>query len=303
MQVFLPIARMPISILAVLGMGGVVGLLSGLFGVGGGFLLTPLLMMAGVPPAVATASDTTQIVAASASGTLAHSRSGNVDFKLGFIILVGGLLGGSYGTELVRVLRGLGNFDFVVNIAYVVMLLSVGTFMFFEGLHALRNKDKTVEKKESSAVRLLNRLPLQMDFQVAGIRCSLIGLFVLGFLIGILAAIMGVGGGFIMLPVMIYLIGIPTMIAVGTSIFTVVFTSINVTIAQSVLNGTVDLVLALLLLVGSSIGAQLGVRIGRLLKGEQLRVVFSVIVLGVAVKMLYSLLKVPASLIVLGGGH
>lgn len=303
MEVFLPIARMPMSILNVLGMGGVVGLLSGLFGVGGGFLLTPLLMMAGVPPAVATASDTTQIVAASASGTLAHSRSGNVDFKLGFIILVGGLLGGSYGTELVRVLRGLGNFDFVVKIAYVVMLLSVGTFMFFEGLYALKKKTAAGEKRESGAVRFLSRLPLQMDFPVAGIRCSVIGLSLLGFLIGILAALMGVGGGFIMLPVMIYLIGIPTIIAVGTSIFTVVFTSINVTIAQSVLNGTVDLMLALLLLIGSSIGAQLGVRMGRKLKGEQLRVFFSVIVLGVAIKMLYDLLAVPSSLIVLGGGH
>lgn len=303
MEIFLPIARMPMTVFSVLGMGGVVGLLSGLFGVGGGFLLTPLLMMAGVPPAVATASDTNQIVAASASGTLAHSRSGNVDFKLGFIILVGGLIGGSYGTELVRVLRGMGNFDFVVKIAYVVMLFSVGLFMFFEGLHALRSRNVPREKKDPAVVRYLSRLPLQMDFQVSGIRCSVIGLFLLGFLIGILAALMGVGGGFIMLPVMIYLIGIPTIKAVGTSIFTVVFTSINVTIAQSVLNGTVDLVLAILLLIGSSIGAQLGVRLGRMLRGEQLRVIFSVIVLAVAVKILYDLLAVPSSLIVLGGGH
>lgn len=303
MEIFLPIARMPMTVFSVLGMGGVVGLLSGLFGVGGGFLLTPLLMMAGVPPAVATASDTNQIVAASASGTLAHSRSGNVDFKLGFIILVGGLIGGSYGTELVRVLRGMGNFDFVVKIAYVVMLFSVGLFMFFEGLHALRSRNVPREKKDPAVVRYLSRLPLQMDFQVSGIRCSVIGLFLLGFLIGILAALMGVGGGFIMLPVMIYLIGIPTIKAVGTSIFTVVFTSINVTIAQSVLNGTVDLVLAILLLIGSSIGAQLGGRLGRMLRGEQLRVIFSVIVLAVAVKILYDLLAVPSSLIVLGGGH
>lgn len=303
MQVFLPIARIPMSVISVLGMGGAVGLLSGLFGVGGGFLLTPLLMMAGVPPAVATASDTNQIVAASASGTLAHSRSGNVDFKLGFIILIGGLIGGSYGTELVRVLRGMGNFDFVVKVAYVVMLIGVGAFMFIEGLNTLRKRDVIVEKKESGAARFLSRLPLQMDFPVSGIRCSMIGLFVLGLLIGILAALMGVGGGFIMLPVMIYMIGIPTMKAVGTSIFTVVFTSINVTIAQSLLNHTVDLVLAMLLLIGSSIGAQFGVRIGKMLKGEQLRVIFSVIVLGVAVKILYDLLVVPSSLIVLGGGH
>ncbi|MHB1043806.1 MAG: sulfite exporter TauE/SafE family protein [Eubacteriales bacterium] len=306
MQVFLPIARMPMSVISILGMGGIVGLLSGLFGVGGGFLLTPLLMMAGVPPAVATASDTNQIVAASASGTLAHSRSGNVDFKLGFIILIGGLIGGSYGTELVRVLRGMGNFDFVVKIAYVVMLVGVGAFMFIEGLNTLRKREVSTtnaEKKESAEVRFMNRLPLQMDFPVSGIRCSMIGLFALGLIIGILAALMGVGGGFIMLPVMIYLIGIPTMKAVGTSIFTVVFTSINVTIAQSLLNHTVDLVLAMLLLIGSSIGAQFGVRIGKMLKGEQLRVIFSVIVLGVAVKILYDLLAVPSSLIVLGGGH
>lgn len=300
-DIFLPIARLPFNIFAILGMGGVVGLLSGLFGVGGGFLLTPLLMMSGVPPAVAVASDTNQIVAASASGTLAHSRHGNVDFKLGFIILVGGLIGGSYGTELVKILRGLGSFEFVVKIAYVIMLFVVGIFMFFESIYTLKKKPG-VESRPGTR-NFMKKLPLQLYFEVSDIQCSLVALLLLGFLIGIMAAIMGVGGGFIMLPVMIYVIGMHTLKAVGTSIFTVVFTAINVTIAQSILNGTVDLVLAMLLLIGSSVGAQFGVKIGKKLKGEQLRIVFSLVVLSVMVKILFDLMIAPASPILLGGGH
>lgn len=306
MHIFLPIANMNMPILMVLGLGGVVGFLSGLFGVGGGFLLTPLLIMAGVPPAVATASDTNQIVAASVSGTLAHSRNGNVDFKLGTIILVGGLIGGTFGTDMVRYLRSLGNFDFVVKLAYVVMLFCVGIFMFQESLRALRCKKagKAAEKQAAcSTPRFATRLPLRIYFPVSGIECSVVALVALGFLIGILAALMGVGGGFIMLPVMIYLLGIPTLKAVGTSIFTVVFTAINVTLAQATVNGTVDVVLAVLLLIGSSLGAQFGAKISRRLAGEQLRVAFSAIVLAVMAKMLYQLVTKPASLFVIGGGH
>lgn len=300
MDIFLPIARMDIPVLLILGLGGTVGLLSGLFGVGGGFLLTPLLMMIGVPPAVATASDTNQIVAASVSGTLAHSRNGNVDYQLGFIILVGALVGGTYGTSIVKVLRTLGNFEFSVKIAYVVMLLVVGIFMFIESLNALKKKDK---ESTAQGLKIANRLPMQVYFKVSDLNCSVIALIALGFLIGFLAALMGVGGGFIMLPVMIYLLGIPTHKAVGTSIFTVIFTSINVTIAQGIINHTVDLILAILLLIGSSIGAQFGVKIGKMLKGEQLRIVFSLIVLVVMVKILFELLKTPSSMFVLGGGH
>ncbi|MBC7104974.1 MAG: sulfite exporter TauE/SafE family protein, partial [Firmicutes bacterium] len=270
MDVFLPVAGMPVNVFVIVGLGGTVGLLSGLFGVGGGFLLTPLLMMIGIPPAVAVASDTNQIVAASVSGTLAHSRQGNVDFKLGFIILAGGLLGGSYGTILVNFLRGIGNFEFAVRVAYVIMLFGVGSFMFYESLGALRRKAPVEEERSPGAVgRFLERLPMQMYFDVARLNCSVITLFALGFLIGILAALMGVGGGFIMLPVMIYLIGMPTHVAVGTSIFTVIFTAMNVTIAQGIVNHTVDVILALLLLIGSAVGAQIGAKIGRRLRGEQ----------------------------------
>ncbi|SDG11563.1 sulfite exporter TauE/SafE family protein [Desulfosporosinus hippei] len=305
MDIFFPIARMPISIFAILGMGGLVGLLSGLFGVGGGFLLTPLLMWMGIPPAVAVASDTNQIVAASVSGTIAHSRNKNVDFKLGFIILVGSLVGGSFGTALVKVLRSLGNFDFVLKSTYVVMLLFVGAFMFLESINTLRKKgqNNSAVPKESKAMRFMNKLPIKIHFEVSGIDCSVISLFLLGLLIGILAALMGVGGGFIMLPVMIYLLGIPTIKAVGTSVFVIIFTAINVTLAQSTLNHTVDVVLAIVLLIGSSIGAQFGARIGKRLPAEQLRVIFSVIVLAVMLKMFFDLVLQPSSLISLGGGH
>lgn len=305
MDIFFPIARMPISIIAILGLGGLVGLLSGLFGVGGGFLLTPLLMWMGIPPAVAVASDTNQIVAASVSGTIAHSRNKNVDFKLGFIILVGSLVGGSFGTALVKVLRSLGNFDFVLKSTYVVMLLCVGSFMFLESINSLRKRKQETDEtpKENKAMQLMNKLPIKMYFEVSGIHCSVISLFLLGLLIGVLAALMGVGGGFIMLPVMIYLLGMPTIKAVGTSVFVIIFTAINVTMAQSTLNHTVDVVLAIVLLIGSSIGAQFGAKLGKRLPAEQLRVIFSVIVLAVMLKMLADLVITPSTLISLGGGH
>jgi uncharacterized membrane protein YfcA len=265
-------------------------------------------MMLGVPPAVAVASDTNQIVAASTSGAIAHSRNKNVDFKLGFIILVGGLMGGSLGTILVKMLRSLGNFDFVLKAAYVVMLLLVGGFMFFESLGSLKKKPAAAVKlsgetgKEPALKRFMKMLPLKMHFEVSGMESSVITLLALGLLIGVLSALMGVGGGFIMLPIMIYLIGIPTHKAVGTSIFVVIFTSINVTIAQSLINHTVDLMLAIILLIGSSIGAQFGAILGRKLKGEQLRVAFSLIVLLVMAKMLVDLLGTPTQMIVVGGG-
>jgi hypothetical protein len=306
-DIFFPIARISISAFTIFGLGGLVGFLSGLFGVGGGFLMTPLLVMLGIPPAVAVASDTNQIVAASASGTLAHSKNKNVDFKLGFIILIGGLVGGNLGTILVKMLRSLGNFDFVLKFAYVVMLLIIGSFMFFESLNALKNLKKKNNVPEthklSTFAHIMTKLPMRMYFEVSRIETSVIALLLLGLLTGMLSALMGVGGGFIMLPVMVYFIGMPMHKAVGTSIFVVTFTAINVTIAQSILNHTVDLVLAMMLLIYSSIGAQFGARLGKKLEGEQLRMAFSIIVLLVMAKMLVDLLSVPSALIVPGGGH
>ncbi len=313
MTIYLAVAGMPVNVFLIMGLGGMVGVLSGLFGVGGGFLLTPLLMMVGIPPAVAAASDSNQIVAASASGAVAHKRLGNVDMKMGITFLVGGIMGGTVGAQWVKALRSLGNYDFTVKLIYVVVLAGIGGFMFFESLNALKtlkgnNKEPASDKpaKPSAFKRFMAGLPFQTDFHVSGIRASIIFVVGLGFLVGLLAALMGVGGGFITVPAMIYLLGMPTMAAVGTDLFQIVFTSMNVTFQQAITNHTVDIVLAILLFCGSTIGAQFGARLSRRLRGEQLRILLSIIVLAVMVKMLIGLVAAPADLIALtkgGGGH
>ncbi|HHW44596.1 MAG TPA: sulfite exporter TauE/SafE family protein [Desulfotomaculum sp.] len=307
MSIYLAVAGMSVNVFLIMGLGALVGVLSGLFGVGGGFLLTPLLMMVGIPPAVAAASDSNQIVAASCSGAIAHKRLGNVDMKMGITFLIGGIMGGTVGAQLVKVLRGFGNYDFAVKLIYVVVLALIGGFMFIESLNALRGKVKVSDPaKPSKFKRFLASLPLQTDFPVSGIRASIIFVVGLGFLVGLLAALMGVGGGFITVPAMIYLLGMPTMAAIGTDLFQIVFTSMNVTFQQAITNHTVDVVLAVLLFCGSTIGAQIGARFSKRFKGEQLRVLLSLIVLMVMVKMFVDLVTVPVSFIGLttgGGGH
>ena len=303
MDILFPIAGVHLNILTVAGLGAIVGLLSGVFGVGGGFLLTPLLMMIGVPSTVAAASDSNQIVAASVSGAMAHSRLGNVDWKLGLLLVAGGWFGGLAGTQMVHRLMASGNAQFVIQISYVIMLSVVGSYMFYESTRSMFNRDKTeTTAAPAPKVPLLSRLPGRIYFRYAGIHASVYALLGLGFLTGVLAALMGVGGGFIMLPVLIYLVGVPTGIAVGTSLVTVLFTAGEVTLTQSIVNHTVDLLLALVLLAGSSVGAQVGVRIGRQLKAEQLRVVFSLIVLVTMGTMVYTLLAAPHTLISMAGG-
>jgi len=307
MEVYLPVAGMPVNGLLIAGLGGLVGIMSGLFGVGGGFLLTPLLIMVGIPPAVAAASDSNQIVAASCSGAAAHKRLGNVDMKLGLIYLVGGILGGTVGAQTVKVLRGVGNYDFAVKLIYVVVLTLIGGFMFVESLNALRGRRKgNPEARPHRFRQFLAWLPFQTEFRVSGIRASVLFVVGLGFLVGWLAAMMGVGGGFITLPAMIYLLGVPTIVAVGTDLFQIVFTSMNVTFQQAITNHTVDVVLAVILFAGSTIGAQVGARLSKRLRGEQLRILLSIIVLAVMVNMLIGLLTTPADLITFtrgGGGH
>ncbi|WP_334109917.1 sulfite exporter TauE/SafE family protein [Thermodesulfitimonas autotrophica] len=309
MEIYLPVAGMPVNVFIIAGLGALVGVLSGLFGVGGGFLLTPLLMFVGIPPAVAAASDTNQIVAASASGALAHKRMGNVDMKMGLIYLVGGVLGGTFGAQMVKVLRGLGNYDLAMKLIYVVMLTLVGGFMFIEGLRTLRGGGKSEAKKEakpSAFRRFVSALPLQTEFKVSGVRTSVIFVVGLGFLVGTLAALLGVGGGFITMPAMIYLLGMPTIVAIGTDLFQIVFTTINITIQQAITNHTVDVVLAILLFCGSTVGAQIGARLSKRFKGEQLRVLLAMIVLAVMVKIVFELVSTPAALIQFssgGGGH
>jgi uncharacterized protein len=314
MEIYLPIAGMSINVFLILGCGGAVGFLSGLFGVGGGFLLTPLMMMIGIPPAVAAASDSNQIVAAASSGAFAHWRLGNVDFKMGLVILAGGIFGGTIGVQLVKILRAMGNFEFVMTVTYVLMLGLVGGAMFIESWRTIRrSKGATVEAAvtapvtESSLTRLFNKLPLKMNFHRSGLNTSAIFPFTIGTIVGIMAAILGVGGGFIMVPAMIYIIGMPTIAAIGTDLFQIVLTSANVTLQQAIVNHTVDLLLALILLSGSTIGAQFGAVAGKRLKGEQIRILLAIIVLALTVKLFLDLVLTPSDLVSLapakGGGH
>jgi len=306
-HLYLVIAGNSVSIPLLVGLGFGVGLLSGLFGVGGGFLMTPLLIMIGIPPTVAAATDSNQIVAASSSGALAHYRMGNVDVKMGLILLLGGILGGTGGVQIVRVLRAMGNADFLIKVTYVLMLGFVGTYMFIDSLRALRGAVepavRTDTEKPSGYVRLMEALPYRTEFPKSGVSMSLLLPFLLGLLVGVLAAIMGVGGGFIMVPVMVYLLRMPMHVVVGTSLFNVLFTCINVTCMQASANHTVDFMLAVMLMLGSVVGAQVGARISSRLKADQLKILLASLVLLVMVKMLFSLLLTPDHLLAPTGGH
>ena len=305
-NLYLPIAGNSVNVLLVFGMGGIVGLLSGIFGVGGGFLMTPLLIMIGIPSTVAAASDSHQIVGASTSGTIAHFRLGNVDFKMGMLLLIGGVIGGTVGVQIIKILNRLGNADFLIKITYVLMLGFIGASMFQESLQALRKKKEVAAKpaRPSRYGQMVRSLPWQVDFEKSGVRLSLLMPLVLGTFVGILAAIMGVGGGFIMVPVMVYLLRMPMHVVVGTSLFQILFTCVNVTIMQAHTNHSVDFILALILLLGSTLGAQLGAKISKKLKGEQLKILLATLVLVVMVKMLLDLLLTPHILLsYLGGGH
>jgi len=259
---------------------------------------------------VAAASDSNQIVAASTSGTYAHYRLGNVDFKMGLFLLIGGVIGGTLGVYLIKGLRAMGNADFVIKITYVVMLGVIGGYMFVESLQSMRQKPVAAARRveaEPGRVSLYNRLilslPYQMRFDKSGVTLSPLMPLILGVFVGILAAIMGVGGGFIMVPVMVYMLRMPMHVVVGTSLFQILFTCINVTIMQSITNHTVDLVLAIILLLGSTLGAQFGVRLSRRLKADQLKILLATIVLIVMVQMLASLVIPPHLMLAHKGGH
>jgi hypothetical protein len=308
MYMYLPVALTSVNFLLVTALGLTVGLLSGLFGVGGGFLMTPLLMMIGIPPTIAAGTDANQIVAASTSGMYSHWRLGNVDYKMGLFLLLGGFLGGAGGVQLIKLLRATGGADFLIKITYVVMLGIVGSFMFVESLMAMKKArsgaagpvaSEQGEKKKG----LLSMLPFQVYFEKSGVSFSAFVPFGLGIFVGVLAAIMGVGGGFLMVPVMIYMLRMPMHVVVGTSLFQILFTCIEVTFLQAYYNRTVDFLLALLLLVGSVFGAQVGTIMGRKLHGDQLKILLSIIVLAVTVKLVFDLVLQPANLLSYAGGH
>lgn len=307
LYIYLPVANISVHIFVLLGLGLAVGFLSGLFGVGGGFLLTPLLMMIGVPPTVAAASDANQIVAASTSGTFAHWRLGNVDFKMGLLLVTGGVIGGTLGVQLIKILRAAGNADFVIKITYVIMLGVIGSYMFQESLKKLRPRPlmraEPLPQKKSWFANCCEALPFVVRFEKSGITLSVFMPLILGALVGVLSALMGVGGGFIMVPVMVYMLRMPMHVVVGTSLFQVLFTCIDVTFMQAYYNHTVDLLLAIFLLVGSTTGAQLGARISTRMKADQLKIVLASIVLLVMAKMALDLLLPPGTLLSYQGGH
>jgi uncharacterized membrane protein YfcA len=307
-DVYLPVAENSVNVFLLVGLGGLVGLLSGVFGVGGGFLLTPLLMMIGIPPTVAAASGSNLIVGASTSGTVAHARGKTVDFKMGVLMLTGGLAGGTLGVPIIHYLRAMGEADFLITVTYVVMLGGVGGYMFYDSIRELRSgvvKQWTEfsSRRPSFYARVVGSLPWTVDFEKSGIRLSVLVPLVLGVLVGVLAAIMGVGGGFIMVPVMVYLLRMPMHVVVGTSLFQILFTCANVTVMQAWMNHTVDFILALMMLFGSVVGAEIGVRINRRLRAEQLKILLSIIVLLVMAKMLLSLLIAPEVMVSYSGGH
>ncbi len=297
MQIYLPIAEISVNIFAILAMGGAVGFLSGMFGVGGGFLMTPLLIFTGIPPTVAVATGANQIVASSVSGALAQWRRGNVDVKLGTVLLIGGVVGSFAGVQLVKWLREIGQIDLFISLAYVTFLGVIGGLMMVESLNAIRrSKLGTVSVRNKSRHNWVHGLPLKMRFHRSKLFISAIPPLVLGLIVGLLVALMGVGGGFIVVPAMIYLLRVPTNVVVGTSLFQIVFVTSIVTILHSTANQTVDILLALLLMIGGVIGAQFGVRAGQYLKGEQLRALLGAMVLAVGMRMAVELIIRPDEL-------
>ena len=306
MYIYLPIAEVSVNAFILLGLGGLVGVLSGMFGVGGGFLMTPLLFFIGIPPAVAVATEANQIVASSFSGVLAHLKRKNVDFKMGGVLLIGGLIGAGLGVFIFNYLKSMGQVDLLVKLCYVVFLGIVGGLMFIESLGALRNANKSnVLIKRRPKRTWIHVLPFKIRFRVSGLYISAIPPVLVGILVGILAAIMGVGGGFIMVPAMIYLLGMPTRVVVGTSLFQIIFVTAFTTMLHATTNFTVDIVLAVLLLVGGVIGAQFGTMIGSKLKAEQLRILLAAMVLLVCGKLAFDLVIQPIELFSLGkvSGH
>ncbi|MEL7164532.1 MAG: sulfite exporter TauE/SafE family protein [Pseudomonadota bacterium] len=305
MQVFLPIAEVSVNAFLLLGLGGLVGVLSGMFGVGGGFLMTPLLFFIGIPPAVAVATEANQIVASSFSGVLAHLRRKTVDLRMGTVLLIGGLIGAALGVVVFNYLKSLGQVDLLVRLCYVVFLGVIGSLMFVESLNAIRKTRSGTAVPQRRKHGAIHRLPFKMRFRVSGLYISVIPPVLIGIAVGILAAIMGVGGGFIMVPAMIYILGMPTKVVVGTSLFQIIFVTGFTTMLHATTNYTVDVVLAVLLLIGGVIGAQIGTRIGVRMKAEQLRILLALMVLAVCGKLALDLLIQPAELYSLGaaGGH
>jgi len=291
MNVYLPIAEMSVNLYLILALGGMAGILSGMFGIGGGFLMTPLLIFIGVPPSISVATVANQIIASSVSGFIAHWRRNNVDFKMGWFLFAGGVVGSSIGVGIFHWLQRLGQIDLIISICYVTFLGIIGSMMASESLRSLSNfarKPVTTEKN-----RFIARLPWQVHFPHSKLTISGIAPIAIGLFVGLMVSLMGVGGGFFLVPAMIYLLGMPTSVVIGTSLFQIIFITANVTLLQAITTQTVDIMLALLLLTGSVFGAQFGTKISTKIKAEYLRAMLAAIVLGVAIKLAFGLFTPP----------
>lgn len=291
----MPIAELSVNLFVLLAMGGAVGFLSGMFGVGGGFLITPLLIFYNIPPAVAVATGANQVVASSFSGALAHLKRGTIDIPLGLMLLVGGVIGSAIGVFIYSTLRELGQLDLAISILYVAFLGTIGTLMLIESLRALRKSSRGEDAglKRLGQHNWIHKLPWKMRFRRSKLYVSIIPVIGLGAAIGVLAGVMGVGGGFIMVPAMIYLLKVPTNVVIGTSLFQITMVAAFTTIIQATTNQSVDIVLGLVLMVGGVIGAQYGVKVGQKLRGEQLRALLGLLVLLVALRLAFNLFVTP----------
>ena len=298
MSIYLPIAEMNVNIFLIVFIGMVVGALSGLFGVGGGFLMTPLLIFLGIPPVVAVGSEAPHVLASSVSGVIAHWRKRNVDFKMGFFLLSGGVIGSTLGVNLFKLLKTYGQIDIVIQFLFIIFLGFIGMSMAFESAKTTIKNYRT-----TSAIRTklhqhswIHGLPFKLRFHRSKLYISAIPPILIGFFVGVLSAMMGVGGGFIMIPAMVYILGMSTNVVVGTSLFQIIFVTANSTFFQSYLNQPVDIVLSALMILGGVIGAQIGVRIGSQLKAEYLRGILAILVLLVCAKILSDLILTPSDL-------
>ena len=304
MAIYLPIAELSVNALVLLCMGAAVGFLSGMFGVGGGFLITPLLIFYNIPPAVAVATGANQIVASSVSGVLSHLRRKGVDIKLGVVLLIGGIAGSSIGVIIYTYLLQVGQLDLIISVLYVLMLGIVVSLILKESVSAWRKSraGTPVAMRKPGQHNWIHRLPMKMRFKQSRLYISVIPVVLLGAVIGMLAAIMGVGGGFILVPAMIYLLRVPTNVVIGTSLFQIIFVAAYTTIVQAIANQTVDIVLAVLLMLGGVAGAQYGAYAGQRLRGEQLRAMLALLVLAVAFRLAYTLFVAPDDIYTLGAG-
>ncbi|HYG89016.1 MAG TPA: sulfite exporter TauE/SafE family protein [Azospirillum sp.] len=297
MQVYLPIAEMSVNALVVLALGALVGFLSGLFGVGGGFLMTPLLIFLGVSPSVAVGTQANQLIAASVSGVLAHWRRGSVDVKMGIVMMLGGLVGTTLGVWIFGRLQRLGQIDMAISLTYVLVLGVIGSLMLVESVKALiRRRSPQATRGKLHHHIWLHGLPLKMRFQKSKLYISALLPAGIGAVGGVLVAIMGIGGGFLLVPAMIYLLNMPVALVAGTSLFQIIFTTAVTTLLQAATNQTVDVMLALLLLVGGVVGAQFGTRAGAQIRGEYARTLLALIVVSVAGRLAWDLVAQPADL-------